>query len=148
IGLAGRSDNSSLEKIAADLQGVAVVDASGLVAEEIVTASGQQLYPSSEYKELRQEVESGERKGLIYYPSDLLETRQYQVYISGVDFIFSTSVSEVGGALLRTSLYAPLGSQEKIALAQTGADSLTTTYANGTTSVGFTRFIIPGVIAG
>lgn len=147
IGLAGRSDNSSLEKVTKDLKGVAVIDASGLVSPEIVTFSGQTLYPASEYEKIKTDVESGERNGLIYYPADILSTRQYQVYIHGVDFIFSTSVNEVGGALLKSSLYAPLGSEEKIALAQLGADGVTTTFANGTTSVGFTRFIVPGAIA-
>jgi ABC-2 type transport system permease protein len=147
IGLSERSDNTSLEKIASDLKGVAVIDSSGLVSKEIVEANGQTVYPASQLDALRDEVESGERKGLIYYPADIAETRQYQIYISGVDFIFSTSVSEVGGALLKSSLYAPIGSTEKIALAQLGADGVTTTFANGTTSVGFTRFIVPGIIA-
>ena len=147
VGVAGRSDNSSLEKIANDLQDVAVIDASGLVSQDIVKASGQELYTTADYDGLRKEVESGERKGLIYYPENLLETKQYQVYVSGNDFIFSTSLSEVGSALLRTSLYAPLGSADMIILAQQGAEGVTTTYANGTTSVGFTRFIVPGVIA-
>lgn len=147
IGIAGRSDNTSLEKVAGDLKDVAVVDASGLVSEEVIKGSGQTPYPAADLDVLRQEVESGERKGLIYYPADILQTTRYDVYVSGVDFIFSTSVSEVGAALLQTSLYAPIGSEEKIKLAQQGAEGVTTTYANGTTSVGFTRFIVPGVIA-
>lgn len=147
IGLAGKSGNTSLEKVAADLQGVAIVDESGLVLPEIIAASGQQSFPVTELETLRSEVEAGKRNGLIYYPADLLQTQRYEIYVSGVDFIFSTSVSEVGNALLKSSLYAPLGSEEKIVLAQAGAQSITTTYANGTTSVGFTRFIVPGVIA-
>jgi len=147
IGIAGRSDNTSLEKVAGDLKDVAVVDASGLVAEEVIRGSGQTPYPTGDLDSLRQEVESGERKGLIYYPADILQTARYDVYVSGVDFIFSTSVSEVGAALLQTSLYAPIGSEEKIKLAQQGAEGVTTTYANGTTSVGFTRFVVPGAIA-
>jgi ABC-2 type transport system permease protein len=146
IGLAGRSDNSSLEKVANDLKDVAVIDASGIVSPEAITAGGQEAFPVAEFDALRQEVEQGERKGLIYYPENILETRSYQVYVSGVDFIFSTSLSEVGGALLSSSLYAPIGSQERILLAQQGADAVTTTYANGTESVGFTRFIVPGAI--
>jgi ABC-2 type transport system permease protein len=147
IGLANRGDNTSLEKVAGDLKDVAVVDASGLVPEEVIRSSGQTPYPAGDLDRLRQEVESGERKGLIYYPADILQTARYDVYVSGVDFIFSTSVSEVGGALLQSSLYAPIGSAEKIKLAQQGAEGVTTTYANGTTSVGFTRFIVPGIIA-
>ena len=147
IGLSARSDNASLEKIASDLKGVAIVDESGLVSKDIIAASGQTLYPSSDLDTLRHNVEEGEQKGLIHYPADILQTRQFNVYISGVDFVFSTSVSEVGNALLVSSLNAPIGSAEKIALAQSGADGVTTTYANGTTSVGFTRFIVPGVIA-
>jgi ABC-2 type transport system permease protein len=147
IGIAGRSENTSLEKVAGDLKDVAVVDASGLVSEEVIRGSGQTPYPAGDLDRLREEVESGDRKGLIYYPADILQTSRYDVYVSGVDFIFSTSVSEVGAALLQTSLYAPIGSAEKIKLAQQGAEGVTTTYANGTTSVGFTRFIVPGVIA-
>lgn len=147
IGIAGRSENTSLERVIGDLKDVAVVDASGLVSEEVIRGSGQTPYPASDLDRLRQEVESGERKGLIYYPADILQTTRYDVYVSGVDFIFSTSVSEVGAALLQTSLYAPIGSEEKIKLAQQGAEGVTTTYANGTTSVGFTRFVVPGAIA-
>lgn len=147
VGIAGRSDNTSLEKVASDLKGTAVVDASGLVSKEIIEASGQTVFPESQYEVLRKEVEDGTRKGLIYYPANILESKRYEVYVSGVDFIFSTSLSEVGSALLSSSLYAPIGSSEKIILAQQGADSITTTYANGTTSIGFTRFIVPGIIA-
>ena len=146
IGMANNSDDSSLEKLATDLKGVAVIDSSGLVPKEIIEASGQTSIPADQLDATRAQVEAGERKGLIYYPADILENRQYQVYISGNDFIFSTSVNEVGGALLRASLYAPIGSSEKIMLAQLGADGVTTTFANGTTSVGFTRFIVPGII--
>lgn len=147
VGLAGRSDNSSLENVANDLKGVAVIDQSGLVLPEVVSVSGQTLYPATDFDKIRAEVESGERKGLIHFPQDIAQTGSYNVYVSGVDFIFSTSVSEVGGALLSTSLYAPIGSSERIALAQQGAEAVTTTYANGTTSVGFTRFVVPGLIA-
>ncbi len=147
VGLSGRSENTSLENIAKDLKGSAVIDASGLVSEEVVKAGGQTLYPASQYDQLREEVESGERKGLIYYPSTLLETGQYDIYVSSTDFVFSSSLTEAGGALLKNSLYAPIGSTQKIALAQQGAEAVTTTYANGTTSVGFTRFIVPGAIA-
>lgn len=147
VGIANRSDNGSLEKVASDLKGVAVIDASGLVSKDIVAGSGQVVRSVTDYDTLRQEVEAGARKGLIYYPADILESKQYEVYISGVDFVFSTSVSEVGKALLSSSLYAPIGSEERIILAQQGAEGVTTTYANGTTSVGFTRFIVPGAIA-
>jgi ABC-type Na+ efflux pump permease subunit len=147
IGLVGRSDNPSLEKTANDLREVAVIDASGLVSPDVIAASGQKLYPESDYEALRADVESGERKGLIYYPSDLLTSARFTSYVSGVDFIFSTSINQVGGSLLQDSLYAPLGSAEKISLAQRGAEGVTTTFANGTTSIGYTRFVVPGVIA-
>src|SRR5690349_9411580 len=140
LGVAGRSENTSLEKIAKDMQNTAIVDASGLVSPEVIAGSGQASFPVSELTTLKKEVEEGKRKGLIYYPENLAETRRYEVYVSGVDFIFSNSLSELGSALLKNSLYLPIGSEEKIALAQQGADSITTTYANGTTSVGFTRF--------
>lgn len=147
VALAGRSSSSSLDEIAKDLQGVAIVDKSGLLNEDIVKASGQKIYPADQSDSLRANVESGELKGLIIYPEDILKYGQYNVYVSGVDFVFSNSVSELGGALLKASLYAPLGSPEVIALAQGGAEGVTTTYANGTTSVGFTRYLIPGFIA-
>lgn len=147
VGMGSRSENTSLESLSEDLKGVAVVDASGLVSADIVTGSGQKLYPTGEYQALREEVEKGDRKGLIYYPDDMLTTRQYDVYVSGVDFTFSSTASQLAGSLLSTSLYLPLGSQDRITLAQQGAESVTTTYANGTESVGFTRFIVPGIIA-
>lgn len=146
IGLAGKSENTSIEKLTNDLKGVAIIDESGLVADELIQASGQKEYPASEYQALRDEVEAGDRKGLIFYPSDLLTSRQLQVYVSGVDFSFSSAASEVANSLLKTSLVIPIGSEEKIVLAQQGAEAVTTTYANGTESVGFARFIIPGVI--
>jgi len=147
VGLANRSDNSSLEKTANDLKDVAVIDASGLVSPDIIKASGQVLHPTSEYESLRKEVEEGDRKGLIYYPSNILETAKYETFVSGVDFVFSTSLNQVGSGLLQSSLYAPLGTDQKIVLAQQGAEGITTTYANGTTSIGFTRFVVPGAIA-
>ncbi|OJU88209.1 hypothetical protein BGO17_04540 [Candidatus Saccharibacteria bacterium 49-20] len=146
IGLASKSENTSIEKLTNDLKGVAIIDESGLVADELIQASGQKEYPASEYQALRDEVEAGDRKGLIFYPSDLLTSRQFQVYVSGVDFSFSSAASEVANSLLKTSLVIPIGSEEKIVLAQQGAEAVTTTYANGTESVGFARFIIPGVI--
>ena len=146
IGLAGKSENTSIEKLTNDLKGVAIIDESGLVADELIQAGGQKEYPASEYQALRDEVEAGDRKGLIFYPSDLLTSRQFQVYVSGVDFSFSSAASEVANSLLKTSLVIPIGSEEKIVLAQQGAEAVTTTYANGTESVGFARFIIPGVI--
>lgn len=146
IGLAGKSENTSVEKLTNDLKGVAIIDESGLVADELIQASGQKEYPASDYQKLRDEVEAGDRKGLIFYPSDLLTSRQFQVYVSGVDFSFSSAASEVANSLLKTSLVIPIGSEEKIVLAQQGAEAITTTYANGTESVGFARFIIPGVI--
>ncbi len=146
IGLASKSENTSIEKLTNDLKGVAIIDESGLVADELIQASGQKEYPASEYQALRDEVEAGDRKGLIFYPSDLLTSRQFQVYVSGVDFSFSSAASEVANSLLKSSLVIPIGSEEKIVLAQQGAEAVTTTYANGTESVGFARFIIPGVI--
>lgn len=148
IGLSAKTSGDSLDKIGEDLKGVAVVDASGLLVEEVVKSTGQTMYPVTELDSLRQDVEDGDRKGLIYYPQDILETKKYEVYVSGVDFTFSTSASEAANALLATSLYLPIGSPERIALAQQGAEAVTTTYANGTESVGFTRFIIPGIITG
>ena len=146
IGLASKSENTSIEKLTNDLKGVAIIDESGLVADELIQASGQKEYPASEYQALRDEVEAGDRKGLIFYPSDLLTSRQFQVYVSGVDFSFSSAASEVANSLLKTSLVIPIGSEEKIVLAQQGAEAVTTTYANGTESVGFGLFISPGVI--
>lgn len=146
IGIAGKTNNTSLDNLANDLQEVAIIDASGLVAAEAVAAIGQELTPVSEYEAIRQEVKDGERKGMVYYPANMLETRQYEIYVSGVDFIFSTTLSEIGGSLLSNSLYSSIGSEDKIALAKQGADGVTTTFANGTESVGFTRFIVPGAI--
>ena len=146
VGLSGKSENTSLEKLTNDLKGVAIIDESGLIEKELAAASGQQIYPASQYDALRQEVEKGTRKGLIYYPDDLLTSRQFQVYVAGVDFSFSSAASEVANSLLKASLMIPIGSKEKIALAQQGAEAVTTTYANGTESVGFARFIVPGAI--
>ena len=96
VGLSGKSENTSLEKLTNDLKGVAIIDESGLIEKELAAASGQQIYPASQYDALRQEVEKGTRKGLIYYPDDLLTSRQFQVYVAGVDFSFSSAASEVG----------------------------------------------------
>jgi ABC-2 type transport system permease protein len=147
IGLSTKSENSSLEQVTDDLKGVAIVDASGLINPVVVSQSGQTLYPATQYDTLKEEVAAGSRKGLIYYPQTILETRTYEVYVSGVDFLFNTSAGQVADSLLKTSLYAPLGSPQVIQLAQLGASGETTTYVDGEASVGYARFIVPGIIA-
>ncbi len=147
IGIANRTPSPSLDSLSNDLKNVAIVDQSGIVSKEIVKASGQTIFPSIDIETLKQSVERGERKGLIVFPQNVVTTRQYDIYLSGIDLGFNTTVSQTANALLQSSVLAPLGSQEKATLALQGATATTTTYENGVVSVGFDRFIAPGLVA-
>jgi ABC-2 type transport system permease protein len=146
IGIANRTPSTSLESLSNDIKNVAIVDQSGLVSNDIAKASGQTLFPASDIDSLKQSVEKGERKGLVVFPQNVASTRQFDVYLSGIDLGFNSTVTTAANALLRASLLAPLGSQEKATLALEGANATTTTYDNGVASVGFDRFIAPGLV--
>jgi ABC-2 type transport system permease protein len=56
-------------------------------------------------------------------------------------------MQQLAGTLLKTSLFAPLGSADVISLAENGGSSTLVTYEDGQESPGFNKYIIPGVFA-
>lgn len=145
--LSGKASTDRLDSLAKDIQNVAVIDESGFVPAEIVQAGGQQSKPAADLESLKKEVSEGERAGLIYYPENLAETKNYEVYVDGNDLSRVQTVQSLGDSLLQASLFAPLGSPEVIALAQDGGTNTLVTYENGQVSAGFNRYIIPGLFA-
>jgi len=145
ISFGNQASSDRIESLAKDIRNVAVVDDSGFVSKELVESSGQTYANISELEELKQEVASGERNGLVYYPNDLKDSKEYEVYVNGTDFSRVSSINSLGDTLLETSLYAPLGSADVIALAQNGAGSTLTSYENGEPSPGFNKYIVPGL---
>lgn len=140
-----KSSADRVEELAKELKNVAVIDESGYVNPEIVTAMGQKIAPVSELDSLKQSVADEKLDALIYYPEDLGQTKKYQLYISGTDFTKVNTVGALAENLLKTSLFAPLGSAEIISLAQSGGQSTITTYEDGRPTAGFNEYVVPGL---
>lgn len=142
-----RSSEARVEELQSKLKEVVIVDDSSFVLPEIVESSGQQMASSDKLDELKEDVRSGELTGLIYYPSDLQQTKKYQIYVHGSDFATVTTLGAYAGNLLNLSIFAPIGSPEVIAIAQGQTESVITTYENGQASPGFNKYVVPGIIA-
>lgn len=145
--LGNRSSEARVEELQSKLKNVVIVDDSGFILPDIVQSSGQRLEPSSQLDELKEDVRTGELTGLVYFPSDLRESRKYQVYVESTDIATLTTMTGYAGNLLNLSIFAPIGSPEVIALAQGQAEAVITTYDNGVASPGFNKYIVPGLIA-
>lgn len=143
----GQSSNEHIQKVAKDLQSVAVVDESGLINTSVVAASGLTLHQPSEQKALQDKVITGDIRALIVFPSNLKTTAKYQIYMNGMDFTTLSAVQTAAGNILKTSLFLPLGSPEIIALAQNGAEGTMTFYQNGKQTNGFNDYVAPGIFA-
>ncbi len=141
----GKSSSERLEKVASELKDVSVIDQSGLINRDIVTSGGLEFADSSQLGALKDQVRQDKKEALIVYPKNLATSQQYQVYVSSTDFTISGSVADLAGSLLQSSLYAPLGSAEVIALAQGGGHAELTTYENGQVSPGFNAYVVPGL---
>lgn len=140
-----RASMDSIQEAAKDLTNVAIIDKSGLINKDVVSSSGLQLSDANTYESLREEVRAQEREALIVFPENLEKQHTYQVYMSSNDFTKTSAVTSLGGSLLSTSLYLPLGSAEIIALAQNGASSSVTTYRDGVETAGVNEYIAPGL---
>ena len=139
------SASERIEELAKDLKKVAIVDQSGLVNREVVTASGLTLSAADQAEALQQSVRNGEQDALIVYPADLAKERDYKIYLNGNDITKFSSVSSLGNSILQTSLFLPLGSAEIIALAQEGPSTTLITYENGVQTAGINEYIAPGL---
>lgn len=140
-----KSSSDHIDKVAKELQSVAVVDNSGLINNSVVSSAGLTLHPDSEQATLRQKVIDGEIRALIVFPETLTSTAKYQVYMNGMDFTTLSAIQTAGDTILKTSLFLPLGSPEIIALAQNGAEGTMTFYENGKETNGFNDYIAPGL---
>lgn len=143
--LGNKSSEERIDQLAKDLKNVAIIDKSGLLKEEVVAGSGLSLSQPSEFTALREQVRTEKIEALIVYPEDLSKSRNYDIYLSSNDLTKSSSVSSLGGNLIKTSLFLPLGSSDIIALAQSGAESTITTYEDGEQTAGFNAYIVPGI---
>lgn len=143
--LAASSSDERITELANDLKNVVIVDDSGLINPQVVSSADLKLAPSSQTKNLREEVRAGQKEALIVYPQDLKTSQSYQIYLSSNDFTKSSSVSELADTLLTTSLFLPLGSAEVIALAQNGGQATVITYENGQQTGGINDYIVPGL---
>jgi len=143
--LGNQSSASRIEELSKDLKNVAIVDNSGLVNKDVVTASKLSLSPADQTETLRQQVQNGEKDSLIVFPADLKTGGTYQIYLSTNDLTKTSTVNSLADSILRTSLFLPLGSAEVIALAQNGAAATITIYENGEESAGINAYIAPGL---
>ena len=143
--LGNQSSASRIEELSKDLTNVAIVDNSGLINKDVITASKLSLSPSDQTETLRKQVQDGKKDSLIIFPADLKTGGTYQVYLSTNDLTKTSSVSALADNILRTSLFLPLGSAEVIALAQNGASATITIYENGQESAGINGYIAPAL---
>jgi ABC-2 type transport system permease protein len=143
--LGNQSSASRIEELSKDLKNVAIVDNSGLINKDVVSASKLVISPASQTETLREQVQNGKKAGLIVFPANLKTGGTYQIYLSTNDLTKTSSVSALADNILRTSLFVPLGSAEVIALAQNGASATITMYENGKESAGINGYLAPGL---
>ena len=143
--LGNKSSAERIEEIAKDLKNVAIIDKSGLINKDIVTASGLSISQPAETETLRQQVQEGKKEALVVYPETLKSEGKYQIYLSNDDLTKMSAVTSLGDSLLKTSLFLPLGSKEIITLAQNGASNDVTIYKDGVETAGFNEYIAPGL---
>ena len=143
--LGNQSSASRIEELSKDLKNVSIVDNSGLINTDVVSASNLSLSPANQTETLRQQVQNGEKDSLIVFPADLKTGGTYQIYLSTNDLTKTSTVNSLADSILRTSLFLPLGSAEVIALAQNGAAATITIYENGEESAGINAYIAPGL---
>lgn len=143
--IGGKASEDRIQEIANELKNVSIVDASGLINQDVTTAAELTISPADQTDNLKEQVRTGQKEALIVYPENLASEQKYYIYLSSNDFTKNNSVSSLANNLLRTSLFMPLGSADVIALAQNGAESVMTTYENGVETGGFSDYIAPGI---
>ena len=141
----GKSSAERIEKIASELTDVVIVDESGLINKEIAEASKLEMADSSQKDDIREAVRQDNKEALIVYPADIKTSQKYSIYVSTTDLTIGSSVSSLADSLLKSSIYAPLGSAEVIALAQNGGQAELVTFQDGEVSPGFNSYVIPGL---
>lgn len=143
--LGNKSSEDRIKELAKDLTNVAIVDQSGLVNKDIVTATGLKTSPASMVDELREQVRTEKKEALIVYPENLAKERKYQVYLSSNDLTKMGAVGSLADNILDTSVFLPLGSGDIISLAKDGAESQIITYEDGAETAGFNEYVVPGL---
>lgn len=140
-----KTSESSIQEAAKKVDNVAIIDKSGIVAPHFKATNNLQLRPADTEKAVINEVKAGKLDGAIVYPSDLLSTKRFDIYVGTNDFTQSSSVSSLGEEVLKASVFAPLGSAKVITLAQQGASARITSYKDGVATAGYKEFVVPGV---
>lgn len=140
-----KSTDDRIAEQAKKIDNIVIIDESGLINKDIVAMSKLTLTPASEKQRVIDDVKASKIDAAILYPSDLLKSRSYEVYLSTNDLTQSSTVTSFGDTLLKSSVFAPLGSPEVIALAQNGAESKVTSYENGATTAGIMEYVVPGM---
>ena len=145
----GKTSESNIQEAAKKVDNVAIIDASGgLVSKYFKPTQNLQLRPASEEQAVINQVKAGKLDAAIVYPSNILSSREFSVYVGTNDFMQSSSVSTLGEEILKTSVFAPLGSSQVITLAQQGAEAQITSYKDGKVTGGLKEYIVPGVFIG
>lgn len=139
-----KSSEKRVNELARELKNISIVDKSGLIKPDALAATGLTLAHPNEAPLLREAVRTEQKEALIVYPADIASTRNYDIYVSNNDLTKAQSVTALADTILKTSVFAPLGSADIIALAQNGAQSQLTTYDNGRETAGFNEYIVPG----
>lgn len=141
---AERTAQTNIEEAASRVSDAVIVDESGLIDTDIVSAFDLRVLESAE--STLDQVKSGDIFAAIIYPEDLSQTRRFQVYLSeGDDFVLSSAMSDLGQQLLRASLLAPIGDEQIAELLMSGASSQVTAYENGEPTAGVYGYVVPGI---
>lgn len=143
--LGEKASTNRIEEITSELQDTVIVDESGIINVDVVAAAGMTLAPASDVAVLKEAVRQDEQSVLVVYPADIATSKQYQVYLSSMDFTINQAATTLASDILRTSVFLPLGSADVIALAQDGAESQVTMYRDGEQTAGFGEYIAPGL---
>ena len=143
---AERTTETTMEESSAEIEEVAVVDQSGIIQPELVAEFGYELQTDG-VDEAIEQVRAEEIQGAIFYPEDVLETREFRTYIhtDGSDVFSSSVLEDIGEQLLVGSVTAEIDDENLVALLQLGATSTTTTFEDGEESAGLAEDIVPGV---
>lgn len=143
---AERTTETTLEEAATEVQNVQIVDKSDVIRAEHVAELGYSLSDSGADTAIDQ-VRAEEIEGAIIYPEDVLETREFWVYVGsdGSQIFFSSMLQDIGEQLLIGSVTAELDDENLVGLLQLGTSSDVTTFQDGEEAVGFAEQIVPGV---
>ena len=124
---------------------VAVIDNSGAMSTDAYKTFNLKQEQADQQTRLEQDVQSGQLDGLIVYPQDVLQTGKYQLFADKSEEANADAiVTEIGSAVLRQSLLAPLGSQELAALAVSGGEGTMHSFVDGKPTRQLNEFIVPG----